>query len=46
MFPVTSCVKYFGLYPGHCERYVAETLDSVVPLKTIDFFFFLILSGN
>lgn len=38
-FPVSSCGKYFGLYSGHCERYVAETLDSVVPLKTIDFFF-------
>lgn len=39
-FPVSSLVTYFGLYSGHFERYVAETLDSVVPRRQLIFFFF------
>ena len=34
----------FGLYPGHCEYYAVETLNNVIPPKSI--YFVIVLLSN
>ena len=42
-FPISWCVKWFGIVPWYCEGYIVETLDSATPFQSVSILF---LQGN